>query len=269
MDKNIEFSLFILTLKNFQNKNFAEKALELMSNTEEFSPKIFDRYKPLKKEFKLENMKEMLDIWMNEEANKEGLKDEIATGIFTAAGDKRYKVSYFISWKKIQYAHFNLFVMSANAVQLIENNLLNDFMNKASEFIDLFEPTYGYMGFERNNGLYPIDLQVRLPELEWITLLGKNYIDLFGREKLLSTPCYKIHEFNKNIIGIQLTESIDDMPSQEIMSAVKRHLGVQAFVEAGRNIYRHKPGLVPQFDFTEIMFDSEKPLKYPQIHRRK
>ncbi len=63
---------------------------------------------------------------------------------------------------------------------------------------------------------------------------------------MLSAPCYKVHEFGANLIGLQLTESIvDDIPF-EVRSAVKKHLGEEAFVEEGKGISRYQVGLVPK-----------------------
>jgi len=135
--------------------------------------------------------------------------------------------------------------------------------------IKAIDPVHGDIGIFLPNENNPINLRIRCPELKWMTIFGAPYIDLFGREKLLSTPCHKVHLISDSLIGLQLVESIYDEIPSGLRRTVKSHLGEEAFVEEGKGIKRYKTGLTPEFDFSGVLFDPKKPIVVPQILTRK
>jgi hypothetical protein len=77
-----------------------------------------------------------------------------------------------------------------------------------------------------------------IPELFWTTIFGPPYVKLFGRDRLLSAPCFSAEEIGPSIIRLQLSKSIYEMRDSfdqldGIRSAVKRHLDVDAFWRRG------------------------------------
>lgn len=67
-----------------------------------------------------------------------------------------------------------------------------------------------------------------LPDVFWGTLFGTPYIELLGRQKILSTPSVKIHEISGDLIYVQLTETLDDVATNphfflKAQDAFKRH----------------------------------------------
>ena len=113
-----------------------------------------------------------------------------------------------------------------------------------------------------------INFRVRHPELAWINYFGRPYIDLFGREKLLSAPCYRTFEISEDLIGLQMTEDLFQPIPSDVRYAVKKHLGEDAFVEEGKWYRMYKTGRVPAFDFSNVLFDPSKPIEEPQIRMR-
>ncbi|TYP71096.1 hypothetical protein BCM02_11045 [Paenibacillus methanolicus] len=59
-----------------------------------------------------------------------------------------------------------------------------------------------------------INLAVIHPELVWYNVFGKPYIDLFGRDKLLATPCYRIHELQLGKIEVGYRSDVVLLDSQ-------------------------------------------------------
>ncbi len=271
METEFSINMFLLSTKNFQDPQFAEKIIKMMNQHKYFVPTLYDSVTPLKKVFDMENMDEMVNTWMNTEKNDRSIDQNYASGDFIARGKRKSKIDYFASWIKNQQVNFNLLSITLHVEEIIKKKLFDEFMLVCTNFMNAVDPVYGEIGIEHsnNNKNNPIDLRVRYPDLKWISIFGKPYIELFGRDQLLSAPCYKVHEFGENIIGLQLTESIFDDLSLEVRSAVKKHLGEEAFVEEGKGIRRHQVGLVPEFDFSEVLFDPSKPIVEPQILKRK
>jgi len=93
-----------------------------------------------------------------------------------------------------------------------------------------------------------------LPDVFWLQVFGPPYVDLIGKERMLSCPGFRVEEVAENKVLIQLTENITDVEEhfgafQELREAVKQHLGRDLFfdVEKGRKAtYR-----VPEFVMTE------------------
>jgi hypothetical protein len=50
-----------------------------------------------------------------------------------------------------------------------------------------------------------------IPDLFWATVFGPAYVRLFGRETLLSVPAPVVTEISRDLIVVQLSESLSDM----------------------------------------------------------
>jgi hypothetical protein len=80
----------------------------------------------------------------------------------------------------------------------------------------------------------PIELEKCIPDLFTLTIFGPSYIDLFGREKLLSAPCHQIERISPTLIGLWLAESLlseRDSVYEETNRKTKEHLGLEYFAE--------------------------------------
>jgi hypothetical protein len=83
----------------------------------------------------------------------------------------------------------------------------------------------------------PIQLRTRcVPDLYWLTLFGPPYVKLFGRERLLSAPAYKVEELAYGGITLQLTPSLSDLRTktdefEAVRSATLAHLDNDAFFD--------------------------------------
>jgi hypothetical protein len=108
-----------------------------------------------------------------------------------------------------------------------------------------------------------------LPDILWCSVFGPDYINFFGKERLLSAPAYKVELLNDEAVFLQLTPDINDLwvNFDMVMDAreeVKRHLGYEAFYrkELAYDWQKHpeKAGQVfrvPTFNFIE---DGTQPL---------
>lgn len=81
-----------------------------------------------------------------------------------------------------------------------------------------------------------------LPDLRWAQVFGPPYVRLFGMEKLLSVPAYKVEEIGPETVYLQLSESLFDMHEQyEAVDAerqkVKAHLDDNIFFDLKKSRY--------------------------------
>jgi hypothetical protein len=263
-----KISMFLMSLKDFQNEQLASDVINTMNLYPEFSPNKCDTETPLKFKFEISDINHLINMWMNKGINDQWVKEKYASGTFIAERSKKWRSGYFASWKKSQQVNFNHFSIDVSFHEAINSDFLEKFMSLCKYFIDLIEPVYGAIGIVQSDEYSPINLRVRLPELKWITLFGQPYIDLFGKEKLAATPCFKVHEINDQTIGIQLTESIYNEIPSSLKKSIKMYLGEDAFVEEGKGVKRYKTGVTPIFDFSGILFDSRSPIVEPQIYKR-
>lgn len=262
----------IMSLRNFQDRNLAESTISKINEFgENFLPDLFDVYEPLKKKYSPESIGDIIDLWINEEQNIHNAIDNYATGHFIMEKKKGSKVSYQMNWEKDNKARFNFFVVSQDINFLMKKVNFDNFVAFCKEIINLLEPVQGDIAnYTFPDSHEPIDLQIRHPEIQWMNFFGRPYIDLFGREKLLSAPCYKVETIGDDIIALQVTENIFEPIPNEVRTAIKKHLGENAFTWEGKRalVYKNKENLVPKFDFSEVLFDKTKPVVEPQIRTR-
>jgi hypothetical protein len=97
------------------------------------------------------------------------------------------------------------------------------------------------------------DLQQRIPDLFWTTVFGTPYVELLGKERLLSAPVFEAQALSNGAVILQSTPQLSDVRQNQesfdrVRSEVKAHLGTDLFFnphdEIGAN-YRQ-----PEFQFS-------------------
>jgi hypothetical protein len=78
------------------------------------------------------------------------------------------------------------------------------------------------------------ELRHWLPDMPWVVVFGPAYVRMFGKERLLSTPAFRVEDIGSEMVFIQLTPKMEDIHEQYdvVMAAraeAKRHLGEDAF----------------------------------------
>lgn len=112
----------------------------------------------------------------------------------------------------------------------------------------------------------PADLTC-LPHFgSWINVLGREYVELLGRDKLLSLEVYQKHEDSAGRIWLQITERPEQMHLAEVKEHVKRlvdGLGTpDVFCRKPRTDHERIHGIdpkeyrTPNFDWSELRDDN-------------
>jgi len=103
----------------------------------------------------------------------------------------------------------------------------------------------------------------RLPGIYWANFFGQPYIDFFGREKLLATPCHEVREINENLVLLLTAEGPfqpEMLENDDIPNLIKGYLNQNAF--AGPR-FPDEPCEVPKFDFSDLRPKTETLVETP------
>lgn len=95
-----------------------------------------------------------------------------------------------------------------------------------------------------------------LDDIFWATVFGDAYVRLFGIEKLLSAPVYKIEQLSDDTVYLQLTENISDTYEkfeeiQQVRQAVKQHLDPMAFFQKDKAYYPWGQGFFKDYELAK------------------
>ena len=79
-------------------------------------------------------------------------------------------------------------------------------------------------------------LRQGIPDLYWLTLLGKPYVSLFGRDRILSSPDTIVEEPAPDLFSLRLSDDICDVKNKsdelyQRAQEIKRHLNHNAFFD--------------------------------------
>jgi hypothetical protein len=254
------------SLCDWQNRELAEMVIHRIINANlDYTPQVYSRFEPVKEKIDKENVEPITSLWLNEEINRNlpSFAPPVRAGHLMLRRKKNPEVEYMLSWEKNNRVGFNSMNLS------VEVNHLQD-IEKQQSFFDLcwtvariLQPVRGHVINQSIPYIpEPLAPQIIHPELHWINLFGRPYIELFGREKLLSAPCYKVEELAEGIIALQLTDNLFEPIPEEMRASVKKYLCEQAFVESGKTYrdYLNKDIIVPNFDYSQVMFDRTQPI---------
>jgi hypothetical protein len=119
--------------------------------------------------------------------------------------------------------------------------------------------TIGYLNTETREKHLHLSSHVLwkfVPDIYWMTVFGKPYVELFSRERLLSCPAHRIHELDNGSIIIQLTPELTDAAADEaaferVRQCARNHLDHDAFFDPVKGPdYQYR---VPEFLWGPIL----------------
>jgi hypothetical protein len=104
-------------------------------------------------------------------------------------------------------------------------------------------------------GVIPWDLRLSLPGIPWAACYGRAYVELFGKDNLLSLPIKETKEIGDSMVFCKLTERLLDIVEDtslidECREAVYEYLGRDAFLDPDE---RERQGRVPEFKKPLVM----------------
>jgi hypothetical protein len=230
--------------------NREEDARRLIGLWAEIAPNILpDRagtHEPLKQSFSITDLEGLLEGWEYQVLFKRVSKPKLHSSVFVQYGPHRRHSSWTISIDDPQ--NLNL----ASVLKLLDRastEFSADFAfihkpTKCDIEIGLASSSISYVSTaKRSISLFVTTHLLRkyIPDVYWVTVFGKPYVDLFSRERLLSAPAYRVRELENGSVLIQLTEfpgeSGDGPNSYQTRKAlVKDHLNSDAFFDLRKGV---------------------------------
>lgn len=126
-------------------------------------------------------------------------------------------------------------------------------------------------GYAPSGGsLFLTTLRHWLPDMPWAVVFGPSYVRMFGKEKLMTTPAYKVEEVGDEMVFIQLTSDMEDIHKSfkqvmEARIAAKKHLGEESFFKHDL-AYDFRLSAFNKLTEEEILAKQGKVFKVPEFN---
>ncbi len=116
-----------------------------------------------------------------------------------------------------------------------------------------------------------------LPELPWGVVFGEPYVQLFGMNRLLNAPAYKVQKISDTSVYIQLSPNLSDLINNYdavncVRQNVKNHIGPEAFFDVNKAYALELMGEIPASQWIKLHSEFKQPLpgstsfKVPDFH---
>ncbi len=235
-----DIELQILTPKRLRSRDQATAVLDLLCEPAYgLVPAKWDLYEPIRRPFECKDYEAILDewgmsfLWTRKQPRCQG---SVWPSRFPVHGHGWITVTVRAEGFGVE----GLIRFAQEASAALEAHFC--FLHLLTEPEIAFGRQNGTVGcLDPKRGRYAITLpsrklKMRIPDLYWGTVLGQPYVELFGKERLLSAPAFDLREIGGGCIYIQLSESIYDLETDYervdgVRQAVKKHLDCNAFFD--------------------------------------
>lgn len=201
----------------------------------ELAPEFYSSYEPINKRF--HSIETALNDWGSSFLWKR--KSSAANGMVTFGSAHPRRPFHTSVWLE-------------GRLEILDNERLTHFVR---EFSKAFQPDVSLIHIFPKTGhgnrqpifnLSTFVMRESLPNLYWVTVFGRPYINLFGKERLLSTPAAVVREIAEDVVYMQLTEHLMDNRKQAervevVRQGAKRHLDSNVFFDpqlSPNHVYR-------------------------------
>ncbi|HET8730547.1 MAG TPA: hypothetical protein VFM34_05490, partial [Moraxellaceae bacterium] len=125
---------------------------------------------------------------------------------------------------------------------------LADFVELARRLVAALAPAYGEIRSMAVKGWdAPMNLQLRLPDVPPISIYGREYIELFGRDAIEAAPFQSVERVGE-AYWLVASESLREGVGDEARARIRAHFGEDAFMANGK--WKYQDGRAPRFDLS-------------------
>jgi hypothetical protein len=156
-----------------------------------------------------------------------------------------------VQWNKSPHAGFP-FVGGHLMFPAISKNsgLLDDFLALIKELVRVTSPAYGEVRSMAVRGWdAPMNLELRLPDVPSVSIYGREYIDMFGREKIDTAP-FVAREIVGECYWLVAHQPVIEGVPDEQRQRIRNHLGADAFMADGK--WKYSDGRAPNFNLSAL-----------------
>lgn len=220
----------ILTRASLASREVGSEFLRvLLSKAFEYSPERYSDSEPIREVFDQENIDDALGAWGDEflwKRQRPKVLGQVLTG-----GPMAHDVVYLsVAERAFDSEVLERFVEAFHSLWVVDIAYM--LMMSAADMDDMNRYKNCIAPF--GQGLMSSHLEKHLPWLPWLTYFGPAYVEMFGRDKLLSAPAHRVEACSDDLIAIQLTENVQDCVQareqvETTRSSVVAHLNEGAF----------------------------------------
>lgn len=270
----IRYNLQLESAKSFNKSSDLLEVVQLHCEMlPEYMPMKWGWYEPLKQDFDPNQLESLL--------YKTGQTDNVW---WKRTGKNKAEGSWGKRWKsKVDYLQDTHATIQLDIYEsTLQNKLLSHlkavcvksigdfaFLDSLSEcykseaLASHYSPSGGYLFTTTHT------LRHWLPDMPWTFVFGPAYVRLFGKERLLTCPAYKVEDIGDEVVFIQLTENMADIHEkyEEVMQAralAKKHLGEECFFKP-ELAYDYKNSMWNKLTTEEIEAKRGKVFKVPEF----
>lgn len=240
----------------------ARKIFQLWAdNAFRFLPNRWGLYEPLRHHFSMATLDDAIRTWEYTYYVKRTASPKLSSSIHMQYGPHRSHSTWTITLKNVkdfeQPAFQQLLECSAAAFsadlgfvhRITDAEIPRGRKHGSISYLDMAHT-------EKHLFVVTLDLQKNLPDIYWMTVFGRPYVELFSRERLLSCPAYRVKELENGSIVVQLTPELKDTATDEaaferVRQEARNHLNKDAFFDPAKGLgdrYR-----VPEFVWEPIL----------------
>lgn len=239
-NSNTDISLVFFTRMNFRSPEVGHQLLNLLfKHGRDFFPEQFDdngKWRPITPP----NFNDCLHTW-NRSHN------------MLLRRTKRFRSEIGISMGYAATGRFNTLNIWVMEEYFRKQSRLAGFLKLATALYDLISPVYGYIHQTQDaismktvqdprfgNTIVPTNLTKGLPGIYWANFLGKEYVELIGKQRLVSLPC-NISPLNNGGYLI-ITSDSPLIIEREKQLKIKKQIGDEFFYHWGKTGSIKVPG---------------------------
>ncbi len=230
--KDIYFNF--LTCVAIEDFEFARELFRLMAlHLPEALPERYDITEPPKHQFDSKNLDPMKKLW-EEELFWEGREPRTSGGVAHRNSVRHAMIDCSLEFDVSAKKNLTPFLIAVSQYLVVDYSCIHPAVEKCSEEDDMLA------------GVTTFHLRDSLPGIPWACCYGRPYVELFGKEKLLTQPIFECRELESGLIYSQLTESIADMFDDTesvayLRNETKKHLGAECFWGSTHGSIRRAP----------------------------
>lgn len=237
----LAFSLSCLT--DFADKKIAQEVVDaFLASSRGVKPKKAGAFQP---DSVITDPQALVKLLVNESSTHEGMQG--GSLVLEASKDCGFQVQ----WNKSPQAGFPFIgghLMFAAISKRPE--LLDQFLDLIKELVRVTDPAYGEVRSMAVRGWdAPINLQLRLPDVPSVSIYGREYIDMFGREKIETAP-FVAREVVGECYWLVAHEPILESVPDDQRLRIRNHLGADAFMANGK--WKYSDGRAPKFNLSAL-----------------
>ncbi|MFC7287070.1 hypothetical protein ACFQPC_03385 [Herminiimonas glaciei] len=227
----------------------------LVKELPEVTPDVWDIVEPMRRPFSLEGVQTTLATWdpIHFDFDWKKKKGNKAWGSFS-------KIAWLVNFTR--HAQSSIYMdlspeLESKVIEFCKISALK--FDVHFGYFDVLVDDYRRTAIKNLSSPFGSELHVTshviqkfLPDVLWSQIYGKPYVELFGLEKLLSAPAFKVEQLAPNIVYIQLTPTLFDVYERYedvdgVRQLVKQHLDDNIFFKEDNpegHVYR-----TPNFNF--------------------